>query len=75
MGMSEELVLVCRIWLSLGTKDDSIALLAIQYRPCCFPPPNLITRSVSRVWVAGSKSSPWRVRTLIEILGQFMDLA
>jgi hypothetical protein len=63
MGMSEEeLVLLARISLSLGTEDNSIALLAIQYRPCCLPGPNLIRRSVSRGSVVGSNSSPWRLR-------------
>ena len=63
MGMSEELLVPSRrIWLSVGTEDDSMALLAIQYRLCCFPPPNLIKRSVSRGSVAGSNVSPWRWR-------------
>ena len=45
---TEELVLCARIWARLGTEVESTMLEAIQYRPCCFPPPSLITRSVSR---------------------------
>ena len=59
---TEPLVLLTRIKARLSTEDDSMALLAIQYRSCCFSSPSLIRRSVSRGWVAGSKSSPRRVR-------------
>jgi hypothetical protein len=59
---TELLVLLDRIVARLSTEDEEMALLAIQYRPCCFPPPSLITRSVSRGWAVGSKSAPWRSR-------------
>jgi hypothetical protein len=55
----EELVLLARILVRLGTEAESTVLSTIQYRPCCFPPPSLIRRSMSRGWVVGSKSSPW----------------
>ena len=58
----EELVLLARISARLGTEAKSTVLSAIQYQPCYFPPPSLIRRFVSRDWVAGSKSSPWRSR-------------
>ena len=56
----EELVLLARMSVRLGAEAESTVLSAIQYRLCCFPPPSLIRRSVSRGWVARSKSSPWR---------------
>ena len=53
-------MLLARISARMGTEAESTVLSAIQYRSCCFPPPSLIRRSMSRGWVAGSKSSPWR---------------
>jgi len=42
-----------------GTAVESIVPSAIHMRPCFFPPPNLMTSSVSISYVHGSKSGPW----------------
>ena len=43
----------------LGVLAVSTKLLAIQYRPCFFPPPALMMASPESGAVAGSQVSPW----------------
>ena len=43
-----KLVLLARIWERDLVRAGSIAPSPIQYRPCFFPPPNLMTTSPSR---------------------------
>jgi hypothetical protein len=40
-----ELVLLARTLDRVGVDDKSIALSAIQYRPCLLPPPTLMRTS------------------------------
>ena len=54
-----ELVLLARICTRVGVLAVSINLSPIQYRPCFFPPPTLITTSASMGSVLGSKSGPF----------------
>lgn len=56
---AEELVLLARIWESVGVEAVSMVLLAIKYRPCFLPPPALMTTSPSMSWAVGSQSGPW----------------
>ena len=53
------LVLRARIVERSGTAVESIVPSAIHMRPCFFPPPNLMTSSVSISYVHESKSGPW----------------
>ena len=58
MGGVESVVLA-RSCERLGVLTVSTKLLAIQYRPCFFPPPALMMASLDSGAVAGSQVSPW----------------
>ena len=58
MGGVESVVLALSC-VRLGILVVSTKLLAIQYRPCFFPPPVLMMASPESGTVAGSQVSPW----------------